>query len=137
MSFALVRSKGPIRGDGHVIDAKALRKAIPTAHLLAAQIEAALSGQVRQVDLATGEDIGPARPIRPEDQLKLQQYLLDKRLPAAKAEEVEEGPKADLDKITLSPEEIKRMPLSELGRVIEATYEVKNEPQPQPQPTDP
>lgn len=128
MSFALVRSKGPIRGDGHVIDAKALRKAIPTAHLLAAQIEAALSGQVRQIDLHTGEDIGPARPIRPEDQLKLQQYLLDKRLPAAKAEEVEEGPKADLNKITLSPEEIKRMPLSELGRVIEATYEVKINP---------
>lgn len=123
MSFALVRSKGPVRGDGHLLDTKTLRKGIPAAQLLRAQIEAALTGQVKQIDLETGEEIAPARPVTAEIQLKLQQYLLDKRLPTARAEEVEEGPRADLTKISMTPEEIKRMPLSELGRVIEATYE--------------
>lgn len=123
MSFALVRSKGPIRGDGHVIDVKTLRKAIPAAHLLQAMVEGALSGALSQVDLHTGEEIGPARPIPVELQAKLLTDLLNKRLPTTRAEEIEEGPKADLDKITMTPEEIKRMPLSELGRVIEATYE--------------
>ncbi len=129
MSFALVRSKGPIRGDGHIIDVKTLRKAIPAAHLLQAMVEGALTGRLSQVDIHTGEETGPARSIPVELQAKLITDLLNKRLPTTKAEDIEEGPKADLDKITLSPEEIKRMPLSELGRVIEATYtKVENDP---------
>ncbi len=123
MSFALVRSRGPIRGDGHIVDVKSLRKAIPAAHVLNALVEGALGGCLRQIDTATGEDVGPARPITVELQAKLLTDLLNKRLPTTRAEEIEDGPKADLDKITMTPEEIKRMPLSELGRVIEATYE--------------
>ncbi len=135
MSFALIRSKGPIRGDGHIIDVKSLRKAIPAAHILNALVEIALSGRLSQIDLATGEEVGPARPVSVELQQKTLLDLLNKRLPTTRAEDIEEGPKADLDKITLSPEEIKRMPLSELGRVIEATYEkvpTTNDPTPDP-----
>ena len=140
MSFALIRGKGPVRGDGHLLDAKTLRKGIPAGPLLGILVEAALAGQLRQIDMFTGEDIGPAKPIGPLEQMKLAQYLLDKRLPTSKAEEVEEGPRVDLAKVPLTAEEIKRLPLSEIARVIEATFEVKHDgslPDSHPSPIDP
>lgn len=127
MSFALVKSKGPILGDGAIYSSKTLRHAIPAAPLLAMLADAALSGKMRRIDTATGEEIEQARPIDVEDQMKVAQYLLDKRLPSHRAAEIEEGAKVDLKDAPLTPEEIKRLPLSELTRVIEATYEVTHE----------
>lgn len=135
MSFSLVRSKGRIIGDGQVMSAKRLRDAIPAGVLLALQIDAALTGKVRQIDTETGEDVGPARPIEPETQLELMERLLKKRLPDAKSADVEADRAVDLDELPTDPEEVKRLPISQLGKLIEAQFtprEPKGEPHAEP-----
>ena len=128
MTFALVRSKGAIIGDGNLLPMRALRNAIPAAPLLSLLIDAALSGNMRQIDSATGEEVAPARPIQAHEQVKIAQYLLDKRLPTPRAAETEDSAAIDLKDAPLTPEEIKRLPLSEITRIIEATYSVVTTP---------
>lgn len=138
MTFSLVKSKGPtslklpgpITGDGKQLTTRQLRDGIPAGALLALQIEAALTGKLKCIDLETGEEVGVATPVPQSEIMKLRQYLIDKRLPAAKTTEVEDVGKADLSDIPLDAEEIKRMPISQLGRVIEAQFESVPTPSP-------
>ena len=131
MTFALVKSKGPaslklpgpITGDGKVLTTRQLRDGIPAGTLLALQIEAALTGKLKRIDLLTGEEVEVAEQVPMNERLKIIDKLVDKRLPAAKTTEIEDQGKADLSDIPLDAEEIKRMPISQLGRVIEAQFE--------------
>ena len=123
MAFALIRSRGPVKGDGVELTTKQLRQGIPAAACLALQIEAALTGHLKAIDLTTGEESGPAEKISVDNRLKLLDALVKKRLPDAKTAEVEEDRAADLENLPLDPEDIKRMPLSQLARVIEAQFE--------------
>jgi len=129
MSFCLVRSKGPIIGDGLLLSRKHLRNAIPAGPLLDIMIDAALTGNVKKLDSATGEEIGAATPLSTEAQLKLVQWLLERRLPAMKAPDAstDEETVVDLREVPTTPEDIKRLPLSQLGRVIEAQFRVNAE----------
>lgn len=137
MSFALVRSRGlsvgserAIRrivqgGDGHLLPRQVLRDSIPAAILMDILVDAATTGLVKRVDALTGEEIGPSQPIEPMEQLKLAESLLNKRLPAPKALEVEdERDGMDIGNIPTGKEDIKRMTLSQLSQAIEAQYEV-------------
>ncbi len=128
MSFALIRSKGPVAGDGRILTKKQLRDAIPAGPLLALQIDAAFTGRIKCIDTATGEEVGIAFPIPIPERLKLIQTLVDKRLPAAKTMELDDDGHADLSELSLDPEEVKRLPLSQLSRVLEAQFEVNHEP---------
>jgi hypothetical protein len=123
MTFSLVRSKGPLLGDGQLVSAKDLRNGIPAGPLLALMVDAALSGKLRAIDTETGEEVSPATPISTQDRLKLMSNLVDKRLPSMKAEEVQTEV-TNIADAPVNPEDIKRMSLSELGRVIEATFKV-------------
>lgn len=123
MTFALIRSKGRIIGDGLLISPKDLRNGIPTAALLSLQIDAALSGCLRVLDSQTGEEVAPAIPISVQDRLKLIDTLVGKRLPAAKVQEADDDA-VNLDDAPVSTEDIKRLPLSELGRILEASFKV-------------
>lgn len=134
MTFALVKSKGgtrvpgPVLGDGKMLTTRQLRDGIPAGTLLALQIEAALTGKLKRIDLATGEEVEVAEQVPMNERLKIIDKLVDKRLPAAKTTEVEDVGKADLSDIPLDAEEIKRMPISQLGRVIEAQFETTPQP---------
>ncbi len=123
MTFALIRSKGPIQGDGKVLTTKQLRDAIPVGPLLAIQIDAALTGKIKCIDTLTGEEVGVATPLPINERLKLIDTLVGKRLPAAKTTDLDEGGAADLKDLSIDPEEVKRLPLSQLSRVIEAQFE--------------
>ena len=127
MTFALIRSKGRIIGDGLLISPKDLRNGIPTAALLSLQIDAALSGCLRVLDSQTGEEVAPAIPISVQDRLKLIDTLVGKRLPAAKVQEADDDA-VDLNDAPTTREDIKRLSLSELGRVIEASFKVSHAP---------
>ena len=123
MSFALIKAKGPVSGDGRALTTRQLRDGIPAGILLALQIEVALTGKLKRIDIATGEEVEIAEQVPMNERLKIIDKLVDKRLPAAKTTEVEDQGKADLSDIPLDAEEIKRMPISQLGRVIEAQFE--------------
>jgi len=99
------------------------------------QIEAALTGHLKAIDLTTGEESGPAEKISVDNRLKLLDALVKKRLPDAKSAEVEEDRAADLENLPIDPEDIKRMPLSQLARVIEAQFEELKAPAPTPEET--
>lgn len=121
MAFSLIRSKGPVTGDGAILSPKQLREAIPAEALLLIQVDAAVSGKVRQIDLETGEETGPARPIDPEVQLAVGEKLLKKRLPDAKTEDVNDADRVvNLNDVPTDKEEIKRLTSSQLTRIIEA-----------------
>jgi hypothetical protein len=128
MAFALIRSKGPVTGDGALITTKALRQGIPAGLIMSMQIEAAVTGVLRKIDLATGEEVGTAEPVPQAERLKLLENLVKKRLPDAKVADVEEDRAANLDDLPVDPEDVKRMPLSQLTRVIEAQFEKVPEP---------
>lgn len=140
MTFALVKSKGPlsprlpgpVTGDGKMLTTRQLRDGIPAGTLLALQIEVALTGKLKRIDLLTGEEAEVAENVPMNERLKIIDKLVDKRLPAAKTTEVEDVGKADLSDIPLDIEEIKRMPISQLGRVIEAQFETQSNPTPCP-----
>lgn len=126
MTFALIKAKGPVTGDGRALTTRQLRDGIPAGVLLAMQIEAALTGKLKRIDITTGEEVEVAEQIPLNERLKLIDKLVDKRLPAAKTTEIEDQGKADLSNIPLDAEEIKRMPISQLGRVIEAQFETQS-----------
>jgi hypothetical protein len=134
MAFALIRAKGPVRGDGVELTTKQLRQGIPAAACLALQIEAALTGHLKKIDLVTGEEVGTATALSDEQRLKLLDALVKKRLPDAKTAEVDEDRAADLENLPIDPEDIKRMPLSQLARVIEAQFEELKTPAPEETP---
>lgn len=132
MSFSLIRSSRPPVGVDDYASrtrainvARAVRDGIPVRALMSLIIDAALTGMCKRVDPLTGEEVLPAQPITPDRQLDLAMKLVDKRIASARVvEEEAPPPPLALENLTLSPEEIKRMPLSELGRVVEATYTV-------------
>ncbi len=146
MTFNVVRFARPpaslhrtIQGGGPLAlsSARALRERLPLEMLMDLVVDAALTGKCKRVDPVTGEEVDAAQPITPDRQLDLAMKLIPMRLPALKSadEEPITTPLAASD-VEMSPEEIKRMPLSELGKIIEATYTMSPVPHPSAQEND-
>lgn len=102
-----------------------LRKLIPAELLTSMLSEAAISGFFRNFNIETGEEMAPATPVSTLDRLSITKYLLDKRLPSAKAAEEDEAPPLDVARMLPDPEELKRLSISELGKIVEATYRLE------------
>lgn len=132
MSFVLVKSQSPPKGRPPLLASlKDLRRLIPAEILTRALATAAMCGVMPRLDPKTGEEIEVADPVSVDKRIELSKYLLDKRLPAAKSEEVQDEATVDLTSIPLTPEEIKRLPLNELQRVIEAQFSITEPTPPQ------
>ncbi len=126
MSFVLVKSHAnPPPSRAPLASLRDLRRLIPAEILTRALATAAMCGVMPRLDPKTGQEVEVADPVSIPDRIALSKYLLDKRLPAAKSEEVQDEATVDLTSIPLSPEEIKRLPLNELQRVIEAQFTVQ------------
>ena len=123
--FALIRGpSGRVMTVSPGLKASQLRRLIPAELLTVMLAEAAVTGVYRKFDLETGEEVGAAEPVPQAERIRLAERLLDKRLPSQKAAEaeVEQTAISDLAKIPLDLEEIKRMTLTEMGSIIEATF---------------
>lgn len=140
MTFSVVRFARPpaslhksLQNNGPIAltSARALRERIPLELLMDLVVDAALTGKCKRVDPTSGEEVDIAQPITPDRQLDIAMKLIPMRLPALKSadEEPSSTPLLASD-IEMSPEEIKRMPLSQLGKIIEATYTLAPTPHP-------
>ena len=132
MTFSLIRSARPpfsLNNKFSTSTARAIRERIPVETLVDLVVDAAMSGKCRRIDPATGEEVEPAQSITPDRQLDLALKLIDKRLPTLKSADSDlHDSTPTFANIEMSPEEIKRMPLSELGRIMEATYTMTPHP---------
>lgn len=132
--FALIRGpSGKVATISPGLKASQLRRLIPAELLTVMLAEAAVTGVYRKFDLETGEEIGAAEPVPQAERIRLAEKLLEKRLPSQKAAEEEAAPVSDISKLPMSPEDIKRLTLTEIGHAIDATYTVQNvEKNPEP-----
>jgi len=104
-----------------------LRKLVPGHLLMKTLSTAALTGLLPTYNPNTGAEEAVAVPVSTPERIGLAKFLLDKVVPNARPTDMEER-QVDPTNLPTDPEEIKRLPMSELAKAIEAQYTINPSP---------